>query len=98
MLLEYFQMIDRVESVDAEIVDRVAFRRNRLAIDLACLRDDVGNLVECSSHARTSCELFVARTYREMRRNCQWARGGLLYFGNRVLRKHHALKIVPFGG
>jgi hypothetical protein len=46
--------IEEVEAVDTEVVDRVALRRNRLAVDLTRLSDDVGNFIECSSHARTS--------------------------------------------
>ncbi|CUX18903.1 hypothetical protein AGR3A_Cc250003 [Agrobacterium tomkonis CFBP 6623] len=43
--------IQKVEAVDAQIVDRVAFRRNGFAVDFAGFGDNVGNLVECSCHA-----------------------------------------------
>ena len=56
--------VEEVQAVDAEIVDRVAFRCNRLAVDFACLRDNVRNLVECSCHALTSFECMFWRTYR----------------------------------
>ncbi len=46
--------IEEVEAVDTEVVDRVALRRDRIAIDLAGFCNDVGNFIECSGHAFTS--------------------------------------------
>ena len=34
------------EAVDAEIVDRIAFRRNLVAVDFARFRDDIGNFIQ----------------------------------------------------
>ncbi len=39
--------LEKVEAVDAQIVDRVALRRNGFAVDLAGFGDNVGKLVEC---------------------------------------------------
>ena len=38
--------VEEIEAVDAEIVDRVAFRRDRVAVDLAGIGDDLGDFIE----------------------------------------------------
>ena len=43
--------VEEIEAVDPEIVDRVAFRRDRVAVDLAGVGDDLGDFVERRGHA-----------------------------------------------
>src|SRR5690606_14010349 len=39
--------VEKVEAVDAQIIDRVTFRRDLLTRNIARLRNDVGDGVEC---------------------------------------------------
>ena len=51
--------VEEVEAVDAEIVDRVAFRRDLLARDIARLGDNIGHRVESRRHRVTSWKSAV---------------------------------------
>src|SRR5262249_4192669 len=42
--------VEEVQAVDAEIVDRVAFRLDRLARNVAGLRDDIGHGIKSRRH------------------------------------------------
>ena len=46
--------VQEIEAVDTEVVDRMALRRDRRAVDLAGFCNNVGNFIECSGHACTS--------------------------------------------
>ena len=54
--------VEEVEAVDAEIIDRVALRRDLLARDVAGLGDDVGDAVERGRHRAT---LFFKGRWRQ---------------------------------
>ena len=42
--------VEEVEAVDSQIVDGVALRLDRVARNVAGLRDNVGDLIECGRH------------------------------------------------
>jgi hypothetical protein len=42
--------VEEIEAVDAEIVDCVAIRCDRVARNVAGLSDDRGDLIECGGH------------------------------------------------
>src|SRR3954463_8492443 len=42
--------VEKVEAVDAQLLDGVAFRRDRVARDVAGFGDNGGDLIECSRH------------------------------------------------
>ena len=42
--------VEKIEAVDAEIVDGVALRRDRVARDVAGFSDNRGDLIECGGH------------------------------------------------
>ncbi len=42
--------VEEIEAVDAEIIDRVASLRDRVARNVAGLSDNRGDLIECSRH------------------------------------------------
>jgi len=42
--------VEEIKAVDTEIVDGVALRLDRVARDVAGLRDNVGDLIECGRH------------------------------------------------
>ena len=39
--------VEEVKAIDAEIINRVAFRRDGIAVDFTGFSDDIGDLVEC---------------------------------------------------
>src|SRR5262249_8458794 len=51
--------VEEVESVDAQIVDRMTLRADLVARDVACLGDDAGHGVECRWHRHVSEGLTV---------------------------------------
>src|ERR1700761_544140 len=42
--------VEEIKAVDAQIVDRMAIRCDRVARDVAGLSDDRGDLIECGGH------------------------------------------------
>ena len=48
--------VEEIEAVDAQIVDRVAFRRDRLDVDLAGVRDDFRDFFEGGGHVVISSD------------------------------------------
>src|SRR5690348_4163295 len=59
--------VEKVEAVDAEIVDRVALRLDFLARDVAGLGDDIGHGVEGRGHHQLSGRLRLSLARRRRR-------------------------------
>src|SRR5262245_22494885 len=50
LLVDRERDVQEIEAVDAEIVDGVAIRRDRVARDVAGFSDDRSDLIECRGH------------------------------------------------